>query len=45
LDRVLRGGSWFDDADDARSAYRFNYAPDYRDDYYGFRAVLSPGQP
>jgi len=35
--RVLRGGSWFLLARDARSACRFRPAPDYRVDFAGFR--------
>lgn len=37
---VLRGGSWFYDARDARCAVRNRYVPGY---YYvvGFRVVLS----
>ena len=38
--RVLRGGSWSYDAQGVRSAYRFNYAPDFRNFDYGFRLVL-----
>ena len=40
--RVLRGGSWFDDQDGARCAYRCRNDPDYRFDDYGFRVVVSP---
>ena len=40
--RVLRGGSWFDDAGLARAAYRSDYNPPRdRDDYIGFRVVCS----
>lgn len=35
--RVLRGGSWGDDARDCRAAYRFALAPEYRGDDLGFR--------
>lgn len=40
LYRVLRGGSWFNDADGCRSAYRFGWRPGAR--YYGigFRVCL-----
>jgi formylglycine-generating enzyme required for sulfatase activity len=37
--RVLRGGSWFNDADFARSAYRGRSTPDFRFSYGGFRVV------
>jgi formylglycine-generating enzyme required for sulfatase activity len=39
--RVLRGGSWYYYATHCRVAYRYNYTPDFRNDYYGFRLVLS----
>lgn len=35
--RVMRGGSWNDDAVNCRVAYRFNYGPDSRDYDVGFR--------
>ena|GEM_PF-835529 len=35
--RVYRGGSWYSNARNLRSAYRSYYSPDYRDDYLGFR--------
>ena len=35
--RVVRGGSWFNDARLARSAYRDGFPPGYRDDDVGFR--------
>ena len=35
--RVLRGGSWYIYADNARSAFRSNDAPDYRFFNFGFR--------
>jgi formylglycine-generating enzyme required for sulfatase activity len=35
--RVVRGGSWNDDADDCRSACRDWVGPSNRDDYLGFR--------
>lgn len=38
--RVLRGGSWSNDAQDLRSALRNNYTPDYRYFNDGFRLVL-----
>lgn len=39
-DRVLRGGSWFNDARRCRVSYRVNYDPDYRDFYFGLRLCL-----
>ena len=39
--RVLRGGSWRDDAYNCRSAYRYDYYPDYgRSGIGGFRVAL-----
>lgn len=38
--RFLRGGSWLNDGLNCRSAYRFNYFPDYRNDVVGFHVVL-----
>ncbi len=38
-DFVIRGGSWADDADSARSAFRARRAEDYRSDAVGFRCV------
>jgi formylglycine-generating enzyme required for sulfatase activity len=35
--RALRGGAWSSSAQDARSACRFGFAPDWRDDDAGFR--------
>ena len=35
--RVLRGGSWFLDADNCRSAYRNYWLPEDRYDHFGFR--------
>jgi formylglycine-generating enzyme required for sulfatase activity len=37
--RVLRGGSWDDINDYARSAYRVNYSPDFISYYIGFRCA------
>lgn len=40
--RVLRGGSWYNDAQYCRSALRNNDGPDFRNDYVGFRLVFLP---
>lgn len=37
---VLRGGSWNDDAQLVRSAYRSSSTPDNRSGHIGFRLVL-----
>ena len=37
--RIIRGGSWYDDADIARCRYSRWYGPDYANYYCGFRAV------
>ena len=37
LSRVLRGGSFFDQASNVRSAYRFSNVPAYRTTTVGFR--------
>ncbi len=42
--RVLRGGSWCDDARRCRSACRSYGGPSYRYYYYGFRVALAPVQ-
>ncbi len=39
--RVLRGGSWFNDASSARVASRASNTPDLRSDLTGFRSVRS----
>jgi formylglycine-generating enzyme required for sulfatase activity len=41
--RCLRGGSFDDNADDLRCAFRYGPdVPDYRDDFDGFRVCVSP---
>ena len=40
--RVLRGGSWNDDAQRCRSADRNNLTPSFRINAYGFRLVFLP---
>jgi formylglycine-generating enzyme required for sulfatase activity len=40
--RVLRGGSWYGNPRNCRSAYRSRNYPDYRNDYRGFRVVCVP---
>ena len=40
--RVLRGGSWFFEAADCRSAYRFRMYPSGSNFFSGFRVALSP---
>ena len=37
--RVLRGGSWYNDADYARSSYRGNEMSNFRDAGVGFRVL------
>ncbi|OCQ92170.1 hypothetical protein BCD67_19680 [Oscillatoriales cyanobacterium USR001] len=39
--RLLRGGSWYDSADNCRAAYRYLNSPDYRLNSIGFRVVCS----
>lgn len=41
-DRVGRGGSWFNDAADCRSALRSTLDPSNRTNNFGFRVALSP---
>ncbi|HMQ12993.1 MAG TPA: formylglycine-generating enzyme family protein [Candidatus Competibacter phosphatis] len=43
--RVLRGGTWHNDARDVRAAYRFRDLPDYRYDDLGFRCARVRGEP
>src|SRR6185436_8433258 len=40
--RVLRGGSWYDDASICRSSERTTYGPTVRATVNGFRLALSP---
>ena len=44
LYRVLRGGSWYDNARNERAARRSNDAPARRNRSYGFRPVRSARQ-
>jgi formylglycine-generating enzyme required for sulfatase activity len=39
--RVVRGGSWLDNALNARAAYRFSKPPYHRLTFVGFRVVVS----
>ena len=41
-ERVLRGGSWFFEAYEARSAYRFHLSPDFRNNVSGLRLARTP---
>ena len=41
--RVLRGGSWYNAAEDCRVSNRRYSYPDYRDDDYGFRLARTAG--
>ena len=43
--RVLRGGNWNNNANNARCANRNNNNPDNANNNIGFRAVLPPAQP
>ena len=40
-DRLLRGGCWYDDSRDCRSAWRMNNYVDSISNYWGFRVILS----
>ena len=39
--RVIRGGSWGDDAGRCRVSNRHYFDPSFRDSYLGFRLALS----
>jgi len=41
-ERVLRGGSWFSEARNLRSVYRFRNAPGNRSGSIGFPLALGP---
>ncbi|MBM3995814.1 MAG: hypothetical protein FJ303_16930 [Planctomycetes bacterium] len=41
--RILRGGSWYDYAIHAASAYRWFAASGYFDTHIGFRVCFTPG--
>jgi formylglycine-generating enzyme required for sulfatase activity len=43
--KLLRGGSWYDDPGDCRSAYRLRCRPGDADDGVGFRVVCLPQGP
>ena len=43
--RVIRGGSWHDDAGHCRSAHRDGFSPGYPDDRLGLRLAFSPDRP
>ncbi len=45
VDRVVRGGCWYDDGRVCRSAYRAQADPGYRGNDIGFRVVLIPARP
>ncbi|MCA9997769.1 MAG: SUMF1/EgtB/PvdO family nonheme iron enzyme [Anaerolineales bacterium] len=42
--KVLRGGSWFTNANNTRAASRYYFTPGNRFDDVGFRCVVPPGQ-
>jgi formylglycine-generating enzyme required for sulfatase activity len=45
LDRVVRGGCWYNDGSSCRSACRAPGDPGYQGNDIGFRVVLAPGSP
>jgi formylglycine-generating enzyme required for sulfatase activity len=44
-ERVLRGGSFYQDRSVVRCAYRISHYPDLRLDHFGFRVAISAGSP
>jgi len=40
--RVIRGGSWCNNAENCRSAIRNSNSPDYRSSNFGFRLIMNP---
>ncbi len=44
-ERVVRSGSWLDDAYNCRSASRYATEPETTSGIYGFRVVIAPAQP
>jgi len=42
-ERVARGGSWADGAEQCRSGFRQHWPPDHRSDAVGFRCVIQKG--
>jgi formylglycine-generating enzyme required for sulfatase activity len=38
-ERILRGSSWANDAENLVVSPRYNFEPGYRDDNFGFRPV------
>ena len=42
--RVTRGGSWFFDGTNLRSAKRYHYTPGYRNNNLGFRVGFQKSQ-
>jgi formylglycine-generating enzyme required for sulfatase activity len=45
LERMIRGGSWLDDASNLRASYRVRDAPAYHDALVGFRCVRDTAAP
>ncbi|WAC07900.1 MAG: formylglycine-generating enzyme family protein [Thermodesulfobacteriota bacterium] len=43
--RVIRGGSWFSNAKNCRSAARFHWSPNANSDFIGFRLVREKRKP
>jgi len=40
--RIIRGGSWEESAGDCRSAHRYSFPPDSKNDIIGLRVVMIP---